>query len=103
MSEAMDDIQQALFRLRQAFAKHDIPLPDVLEYTDSRRGYEASMRLRLAASQNANWVMDQSAKPHVEMSLAGYTVRFEARHIERPGTGAQLDDGETGYTFWEAD
>ena len=99
MSDAMKDIEAALFDLRQAFAKHKIPLPDVLEYSDSRKGYDASMRLRLASKQNANWVMDQSAKPYAEMSLAGYTVRFEARKVERPGTGAELDDGESGYIF----
>lgn len=99
INTSIADIEMALFRLRQAFARHKIPLPDVLEYTDSRRGYEASMSLRLAARQHTNFAMDSSARPFIELSLAGFTVRFEARKIEHPGTGVELDDGETRHVF----
>jgi len=104
MSDApnpIDDISIALFELRRAFAKHNIPAPDAIEYMQISKGYDAVMRLRLAASQSANWAMDATAKPWCEMSIAGFTIRFEARQIERPGTGLNLDDGESGYIFLE--
>jgi hypothetical protein len=31
--------------------------------------------------------------------LAGFTMRMEARKIERPGTGVELDDGISGRMF----
>lgn len=100
MSDAANDIATALMRLRQAFARHNIPCPDVLEWSDAGKAYKAIPALRHAVSQ-ATWTMDTASRPYGEMSLAGFTVRFEARKIERPGTGEELDDGISGRVFWD--
>ncbi len=98
--DVIDDIGRALMGVRRAFTKHNLPCPDVLEYSDPKRAYEAMPALRHSASYHATqWAMDQAAKPWVEMSLYGFTLRFEARQIERPGTGAELDDGVSGRVF----
>jgi hypothetical protein len=100
MTETINEIAQALYRLRVAFAKHGIPCPDVLEYSDTKKAYEAMAVLRREASyQSAQWAMDASAKPYAEMSIHGFTLRFEARQIERPGSGVELDDGVSGRIF----
>lgn len=96
----MEDIAAALYGLRRAFASHGIPCPDVMEYSDAKKAYEAMPALRHAASHlSTQWVMEPNAKPWAEMSLHGFTLRFEARKIERPGTGAELDDGVSGRVF----
>lgn len=100
MSDVISDIGEALYRLRHAFMKHNIPVPDVLEYSDTGKAYDAMLPLRHAASHNATqWVMDYQAKPYAEMCLHGFTLRFEARKIERPGTGNELDNGVAGRVF----
>lgn len=98
--EATNDICTALMRLRQAFAMHNIPCPDVLEWSDAEKAYKAIPALRHAVS-HATWAMGQTGSPYGEMSLAGFTVRFEARKIERPGTGTELDDCISGRIFWD--
>lgn len=100
MDDVENDIGTALMRLRSAFAKHGIPCPDVLEYSDAAKAYEALPPLR-AALGPAFWVMDARAKPYGEASIAGFTMRFEARAIERPGSGSELDDGVSGRVFWD--
>lgn len=101
-NEAANDICTALMRLRQAFAMHNIPCPDVLEWSDAAKAYDAIPRLRSAMSQ-VTWAMDSKASSYGEMSLAGFTVRFEARRIEHPGTGDQLDDGISNRVFGDGD
>lgn len=98
--EALQDIAEALYGLRRAFAKHGISCPDVLEYSDPSKAYEAVPWLRHALSHNATtWVMEPRANPWAEMCLHGFTLRFEARKIERPGTGVELDNGIDGRIF----
>lgn len=102
MDDVLNDIGTALMRLRAAFAKHNIPCPDVLEYSDTDKAYPAFQALRRStAAHDPNWVMDQTAKPYAESSLVGFTLRFEARSIERPGTGVELDDGVTARVFMD--
>jgi hypothetical protein len=96
------DVARALYGLRTAFAKHNIPCPDVLEYSDPQKAYQAIAPLRVSLSYNATqWVMTPDAKPWAEMSLEGFTVRFEPRKIERPGTGGELDNGIDGRIFYD--
>lgn len=98
--DPISDIAEALYRLRRAFARHGIACPDVLEYSDPERACEAMPALRHAASNyTTTWAMDPAAKPWAEISLHGFTLRFEARKIERPGTGTELDDGVSGRVF----
>lgn len=75
-------------------------MPDVLEYSQVSQAYDAMRKLRHCIGP-AHWVMEQSAKSYGEVSIAGFTLRFEARKIERPGTGTELDDGITGRIFEE--
>lgn len=98
MTDLENDIGTALMRLRTAFAKHGVPCPDVLEYSDQRKAYEAMVPLRHGLGPT-NWVMDGDANPFGEAMLAGFKLRMEARKIERPGTGAELDDGVSGRIF----
>ena len=98
MTEAENDIGTALMRLRQAFARHGIPCPDVLEYSDQEKAYRAMAPLRHALGPHV-WAMDASARSYGEAMLAGFTLRMEARKIERPGTGVDLDDGMSGRVF----
>lgn len=98
MTEIENDIGTALMKLRNAFAKHSIPCPDVLEYSDQGKAYRAIPELRHALSHHV-WVMGKDAKPYGEASLAGFTLRMEAREVERPGTGVELDDGISGRIF----
>lgn len=100
MDEIENDIGTALMRLRAVFAKHKIPAPDVLEYSNQKAAYAAIPPLRHAIGPTC-WAMACDATPLGEVSLAGFTLRFQARQIERPGTGAELDDGITGRAFWE--
>ena len=95
--ELTKDVSRALYALRTAFAKHNIPCPDVLEYSDPRKAYQAVIPLRKSLSYHATqWVMTPDAKPWAEMSLEGFTLRFEPRKIERPGVGVELDNGIDG-------
>lgn len=91
-------ITEALFRLRLAFQECDISPPDVLEYSDTDAGYDALHVLRglLDRDQSVQWVMDGTGQPYGEVVVAGFTLRFRPRMIERPGTGAELDDGSSG-------
>lgn len=98
MDDTINDIGTALMRLRAAFAKHNIPCPDVLEYSDQDKAYKAVSMLRRAVGP-AQWVMCEDAKPYGEACLAGFTLRMEARTIERPGSGQELDDGLSGRVF----
>lgn len=98
MNDVENDIGTALLRLRQAFAKHNIPCPDVLEYSDSAKAYKAMVPLRHGLGPAA-WGMTSSASPIGEASLAGFTLRFEVRKVEYPGTGQELDDGVSGRIF----
>jgi hypothetical protein len=98
MDDIENDIGTALMRLRQAFGKHGIPCPDVLEYSDGAKAYKAMAPLRHALGP-ANWGMTSASNPVGEVSLAGFSLRFEPRKIEYPGTGQQLDDGVSGRIF----
>ena len=98
MTDVENDIGTALMRLRQAFAKHDIPCPDVLEYSDGAKAYKAMIPLRHSIGP-AHWGMTNKANPVGEVSLAGFSLRFEPRKIEYPGTGEELDDGVSGRVF----
>jgi hypothetical protein len=98
VTDLENDIGTALTRLRYAFAKHGVPCPDVLEYSDCRKGYDAMVRLRHGLGP-VNWVMDGDANPFGEAILVGFKLRTEARKIERPGTGEELDDGISGRVF----
>ena len=98
MADLENDIGTALMRLRTAFAKHDVPCPDVLEYSDYRKGYDAMVKLRHGLGP-MDWVMDGDANPFGEAMLAGFKLRTEARKIERPGTGEELDDGVSGRIY----
>jgi len=87
---------------RLAFAKHNIPAPDVLEYSDPAKIKKAMPALRNAASHNEmQWVMNAKAVPGAEMSIHGFALRFEARKLERPETGAELDGGVAGRDFYD--
>lgn len=101
MDDIENDIGTALMRLRQAFARHRIPCPDVLEYSDGSKAYKAMIPLRHALGP-ANWGMMQSSGTVGEASLAGFSLRFEPRKIEYPGTGEQLDDGVSGRVFYNS-
>lgn len=100
MPHAAEDICTALIRVRAAFAKHNIPCPDILSYESQRKAYEGMRAVRMAIGPTI-WAMDQDAKPYGECALAGFTIRFEAQMIERPGTGAELDDGLSGRIFMD--
>lgn len=98
MQEVENDIGTALMRLRQAFARHNIPCPDVLEYSNQEKAYAALAPLRHAIGP-ANWGMTPAANTLGEVSLAGFSLRFEPKSIEWPGTGEQLDDGVSGRVY----
>lgn len=98
MGDIENDIGTALMKLRFAFRKHDIPAPDVLEYTNQKAAYDAISRLRRALGPTS-WAMTSDAQPYGEACVAGFTLRFEARLVERPGTGTELDDGISGRVW----
>lgn len=98
MNEIENDIGTALMRLRQVFARHHIPCPDVLGYSENEKAYDALIPLRHAIGPTF-WAMDMEALPLGEVSMAGFTLRFNAKKIERPGTGEELDDGVSGRIF----
>jgi len=102
MDDIENDIGTALIRLRQAFAKHKIPCPDILEYSDGAKAYKAIIPLRHGLGP-ANWGMMSSAAPVGEASLAGFTLRFEPKKVEYPRTGVELDNGISGRIFQQED
>ena len=91
MTDLENDIGTALMDLRAAFAWHGVPCPDVLEYLDQAKGYEAAKTLRKSLGPTL-WAIGPDAKPWAEVSFAGFTIGFEAKFIERRGSGANLYD-----------
>ncbi len=98
MTDMENEIGTALVRLRQVFAKHNLPCPDVLEYSDTTKAYQSLQALRHQTGPMA-WGMRSDASPVGELCLAGITLRFDPKYIERPGTGPELDDGVSGRVF----
>lgn len=92
MEEAHRDIGNALMQLRVAYAKHRIPCPDVFEYSDPEKACDALVMLRGMVGPNF-WVMDDKAARYGTVSICGFTMRFEPKHIEQPVTGLELYEG----------
>lgn len=100
MTDLENDIGTAFMRLRAAFAKHNVPCPDFLHYEDTEKAYQALQALRRGLGP-VSWAMRPDGSPLGEVQIAGFTLQFAARSVERPGTGEELDDGISGRVFFE--
>jgi len=100
MKDMENKIGTALMRLRAAFAKYGVPCPDFLVYDDTAKAYRAMQMLRHGLGPAA-WGMRSDASPVGECVIGSFTIRFEPQTIERPGTGAELDDGVSRRVFFD--
>lgn len=50
--QAISDIGDALMRLRNAYRKHEIPVPDQIAYSDPAQARDAKMRIYFAAASS---------------------------------------------------
>lgn len=69
-----EDITNALMDLRHAFAKHDLPVPDGLTYSDPGEACKALATLRKGISRQ-HWVSTYSANPTIGLRLCGLTIK----------------------------
>lgn len=102
MTDFENDIGTALMRLRAAFAKHDVPCPDLLQYSDPEKALEAIRHARHMLGPN-NWAMTKTGAAMGEYLIAGFSLLYKPQLIERPGTGMELDDGITYRVFSDGD
>lgn len=82
MDDAIKEIGDALYRLRHAFDKHKLPVPDVLEWSSPEQGRKVEILLREHMHATGQYIMDASAGTARQATLHGFTVRYGATPFE---------------------
>ena len=92
MDDLTNDIGTAIMRLRNAFAKHNIPAPDILEWSDGKKGFDAAVALRRVLEAN-HYTLSASGDTKANALVAGMTLRWEPREMSYPSEDYRLHDG----------